>query len=121
MQKIPVYVISLESARERRSLMKAHLDDLKIVYELIDAVEGTKLDRSYRERVNPNKNMSPGQVGCYLSHLHVYEHIIANQVSVALILEDDTVLHHSAKALLDLRVPSSPTKFRFGDDRDSGL
>jgi glycosyl transferase family 25 len=101
MQKVPVYVISLEGARERRALIKAHLDGLKLEYELINAVEGMKLDPGYRERVNPNKNMSHGVLGCYLSHLYVYEHIIANQISVALILEDDTVLHYSVKALLE--------------------
>ena len=101
MQKIPVYVISLESARERRALIKAHLDGLKIEYELINAVDGAKLDPGYRESVNPAKNMSPGALGCYLSHLHVYEHIIQNHISVALILEDDTVLHYSVKTLVE--------------------
>ena len=101
MQKIPVYVISLESARERRAQVKAHLDGLKIEYQVISAVEGAKLDPGYREIANPSKNMSPGALGCCLSHFRAYENIIANQLSVALILEDDVVLHYSVKALLE--------------------
>ena len=101
MQKIPVYVISLENARERRALIKAHLDGLNIEYELSDAVEGIKLNQDYREKVNPTKNMSPGALGCYLSHIRVYEQIVATQTPVALILEDDTVLSYRVKAVLD--------------------
>src|ERR1700674_2157816 len=101
MQKIPVYVVSCETAMKRRALIKAHLDGLRIEYQLIDAVIGANLDPEYRERVNPTKNMTPGDLGCYLSHIHLYEHIIANQLSVALVLEDDTVLDYRVKALLD--------------------
>jgi GR25 family glycosyltransferase involved in LPS biosynthesis len=35
--------------------------------------------------------MSPGVLGCYLSHVHVYENIVLNRIPVALVLEDDAV------------------------------
>jgi len=101
MQEIPVFVISLERARDRRALITAHLDRLRIEYDLMDAVEGAQLDPGYRTSVNPRGNMSPGALGCYLSHLRVYEQVIARQIPVALVLEDDTVLHHSVRLLLE--------------------
>jgi glycosyl transferase, family 25 len=101
MQKIAVYVLSCESARERRALMKTHLDELNIEYEFVDAVEGAKLDPAYRESLTPNRNMAPGVLGCYLSHIQVYERLVATRTPVALILEDDTVLDPRAKALLE--------------------
>ena len=92
MQSLPVFVISLKSATERRALIEEHLRGLGIDYELINAVKGDELEPSYRREINPAGNMSPGTLGCYLSHIHVYERMIEKQLPVALILEDDTVL-----------------------------
>ena len=101
MQQIPVYVISLARASERRQLITRHLDGLGFEYTMIDAVEGAKLSDEYMQTVNPNRNMSPGVLGCYLSHIQVYERIVADQTPVALILEDDTVVDSKVKALLE--------------------
>jgi GR25 family glycosyltransferase involved in LPS biosynthesis len=70
MQNVPVYIVSLKGATERRALIHEHLRGLGIDYEFIDAVRGDALDPTYRKEV-------------------------------ALILEDDTVLHYSVKALVD--------------------
>jgi glycosyl transferase family 25 len=100
MPDIPVYVISLATARERRALITTHLERLHIPYTLVDAVEGNKLGQSYKDQVNPDGNMSPASLGCYLSHVRLYEHVVANDIPVALILEDDTVVHPSLGAFL---------------------
>ncbi len=100
LQTLPVYVISLEGAVDRQATLKAHLDAVGIQFELIDAVNGQVLNRQRLRDINPAGNMSPGQVGCYLSHIHVYERIVAQGTSVALILEDDAVLHPSVKTLV---------------------
>lgn len=101
MQTLPVYVISLEGAVARRAALKTHLDAVGIEYALIEAVNGHALSQQRLLDVNPAGNMSPGQVGCYLSHVHVYERIVAQGTPVALILEDDAMLHSSVKTLLE--------------------
>jgi glycosyl transferase, family 25 len=100
LQSLPVYVISLHDAVERRALIKKHLDSLDIAHEIIDAVRGDALSPEFIRKVNPTRNMSPGQIGCYLSHIHVYERMIEHQIPVALILEDDSTLHPSIKVLI---------------------
>jgi glycosyl transferase family 25 len=120
MQRIPVYVVSLERARQRRALLKAHLGALKIDYELIDAVEGAKLDPSQIEKMNPNGNLSPAALGCYLSHIRVYERIVETQTSVALVLEDDTVLSHGVKELLENGCQSLDFDYCFLGSADYG-
>lgn len=120
MEKIPVYVISLESARERRALMTEHLRDLGIDYELIDAVKGSSLDSNYRQSLNPNGNMSHGELGCYLSHIRIYERMIEQKISVALVLEDDTVMHHSVKVLIESGCQSLDFDYCFLGSEDRG-
>ncbi|APW45077.1 glycosyltransferase family 25 protein [Rhodoferax antarcticus] len=98
---MPVFVVSLKTATDRRAALKSHLDDLGIRFEWFDAIRGDQLSLPYRQQVNPVGNMSPGQLGCYLSHIHIYEQIIAQALPVALILEDDAVLHPSVKNLIE--------------------
>ena len=101
MQRVPVYIVSLKDATERRALISKHLRGLGIEYELIDAVRGASLDLKYRNEVNPAGNMSMGALGCYLSHIQIYERMVRQNIPVALILEDDTVLHYSVKDLIE--------------------
>jgi glycosyl transferase family 25 len=99
-QNVPVYVVSLRRATERRQFMEEHLRELGIEYAVIDAVRGDALDPDCRKELNPAGNLSPAEVGCYLSHVQIYERMIKENIPVALILEDDIVLHHSVKTLL---------------------
>ncbi len=100
-QKIPVFIVSLNSAKERRVSIGSHLASLEVEYEFVDAVRGSALSAEYKTEVNPDRNMLQSALGCYLSHMSVYDRIIENGIPVALILEDDTILHYSVKAILD--------------------
>lgn len=101
MPTLPVFVISLKGAVKRRALIKKHLEALGIHHEIIDAVQGDTLTPEYIKEINPTGNMSQGQIGCYLSHIHLFERIVAQNIPVALILEDDTVLHPDVKPLVE--------------------
>ena len=120
LQSLPVYVISLKDAVERRSFMKAHLDTLGIEHEFIDAVRGDSLSEEYLQEVNPTRNMSPGQVGCYLSHISIYQRLIAENTPVALILEDDTVLDSGVKCLVMAGCRSHAFDYCFLGSDDAG-
>ncbi len=92
-QKIPVFVISLTRAPERRFAISRHLTDLGIEYRLIDAVDGNAMAASHiSELLAPGKDMHSGAVGCYLSHINIYEIIRDENIKVALVLEDDAHL-----------------------------
>jgi len=100
-QKIPVFVISLARAPDRRATISQHLTNLGIEYRLIDAVDGKAMTASQiAEIVAPGKEMHPGAVGCYLSHINVYEIIRDENIEVALVLEDDTHLDPRVRSLL---------------------
>lgn len=100
-QKISVFVISLARAPERRATISRHLTDLGIEYRLIDAVDGKAMSSSQiTEIVTPGKEMHPGTVGCYLSHINVYQIIRDENIEVALVLEDDARLNPRVRKLL---------------------
>ena len=100
-QQIPVLIISLTRAVERRESISAHLKNLGVEFEFVDAVEGKALSAAeIQGLLAPGASLSPGQVGCYLSHLKAYQMIVDRKIPAALILEDDARLGPDALKLL---------------------
>jgi glycosyl transferase family 25 len=100
-QPVPVFIISLTRATDRRESIGAHLKKLGVEFEFVDAVEGKAMPATEIQRLlAPGVSLSPGQVGCYLSHLEAYRRIVERQIPVALILEDDARLSPEAVKLL---------------------
>lgn len=103
---LPVYVIAFADATERRKIMRerlnhldlAHLDlaplDLDCIF--IDAVDGRAMSEAERAALlNPQRRhwlpreISPGALGCSLSHIASWRQFLASDAECALILEDD--------------------------------
>lgn len=93
-QAIPIFVISLARAPDRRNAISEHLCDLGLKFEIVDAVDGATLSDTQCASLLANGiNYVRGVIGCYLSHINLYEKIIQENIDVALILEDDARLN----------------------------
>ena len=99
-QAIPVFVISLARATDRRLALDRHLRGLSVAYECMDAVDGRTLSLPDPQRVHPECEIPAGQVACCLSHFRVYERIVAEGIPVACVMEDDGRLRPRAVELL---------------------
>lgn len=118
-QQVPVFVISLARAAERRRDVCQHMQDLGIDFELFDAVDGGALDPAQIETImSPGLEMHKGTIGCYLSHIGVYQRILSQQHEVALILEDDARLSPKVKKLLAQRLQFLDFDYCFLDSDD---
>lgn len=92
--QIPVFVISLLRAPQRRASIEAHLRSMGLDYEIVDAVDGALMPDLDRDRLlAPGVSYAAGVVGCYLSHIRVYEEVVKRSIPVALVLEDDARLN----------------------------
>ena len=122
MQEIPVYVISLVRAQDRRHAISKHLQALGIRYKLIDAVDGREMSSDERSNVTaPGVILHPGAVGCYLSHLKAYEDIVRGQHPVALILEDDARLNPKFSSIIMRGLKNIDFDYCFLDCDDHNL
>lgn len=100
-KQVPVFVVSLARATERRERICAHLSDLGITYRLMDAIDGRTLsDDEVARVVKPGLRIHRGAIGCYLSHVEIYRRMIADDLPVALVLEDDARLDPRCIAML---------------------
>jgi glycosyl transferase, family 25 len=106
---IPVFVINLKRSAERRYHTTKQLNDLDIPFQIIEAIDGTELsDQEIRN--NPNygiykkglysRYLLKEEIGCALSHFKVYNHMVAEKIELACILEDDNDFSRDFKELL---------------------
>ncbi len=104
---VPVYVINLQRDRARRDYMEQTLAALGLAHEFVPGVDGQKLSPqelavydSRRCREIYGSDMRPGEIGCYLGHYRLYQRLLAENVKLALVLEDDVRLDPALPALM---------------------
>jgi glycosyl transferase family 25 len=93
------YVINLRQSEQRRRHVGGQLEALGMDHTFVEAVDGRQLSQVDRARLVDEdvvakypQWLTPGQIGCALSHLRVYEQILIAGDEVALVVEDDVVL-----------------------------
>ena len=80
-----------------------------IDFRFFDAVDGRELDESEYQhrmqvdwwRVMRGRRMSPGMIGCFLSHYALWEHLVETGTPYAIVLEDDTRLDDGFPAVIE--------------------
>lgn len=109
------FIINLASSTERRAIMAAQCDAAGLDYEFIQAVNGSLLTEAEiaQHTRTVNYAFKPGEIGCTLSHLTIYRKMVNENITQALILEDDALLTPALSAVLSstaLQLPdNSPT------------
>lgn len=106
---LPVYLINLPRASDRRQRMEVRLAALGLPYIVIPGVDGkAESGRLLANtdipafRRNMGREILIGGLGCYHSHLLVWEQFLASSAEVALVLEDDIIFHDDFRNALEL-------------------
>lgn len=96
------FVINLDHSVQRWESIKNKLDKFNIYYERVSAVDGRKLDINKLgviAKVNNllcQREITPGEIGCFLSHRMCWEKLSASNYDFALIMEDDILFSDRA-------------------------
>lgn len=94
----PILVINLRGSTSRWEKASAELTRVGLAFERHEASDGRVLPKEELERLAPwspsafFKPLSPGEVGCFLSHVTAAERIVNEGWERALVLEDDFLL-----------------------------
>jgi len=89
------FVLNLEHNTERKKYMQELLKDMPIDYEFFPAVYGRNIENinevynSELAQKKAKRQLNVGEIGCALSHKAIYKKMIDENISQALILEDD--------------------------------
>ncbi|XP_075162549.1 glycosyltransferase 25 family member-like [Haematobia irritans] len=93
-------MINLERRPERREKMFKLFDALNLDVEYFPAVDGKKLNPEIIQELGikflpgyedpyHHRPMTMGEIGCFLSHYHIWQNIVEKQQKEVLVLEDD--------------------------------
>lgn len=126
--QIPVFIINLDSSPERFVHAEQQLQALGIQPQRFRGVFGKDLtqaevDACYDKSANLRyfrRSLSPGEIGCYLSHRGVWQLMVEQNIEVAIVLEDDIdVDARFADALTQIVRLSGWDHIKLSDDRDT--
>lgn len=102
-------VINLDRSTERWVSMRNKLSQLKITADRVSAVEGKKLDKNTLSEITTKslmqkmicpRELTLGEIGCFLSHRNCWERLLSSDENFALIMEDDIVFSNRATQYL---------------------
>ncbi|MEJ6403921.1 glycosyltransferase family 25 protein [Yoonia sp. 2307UL14-13] len=95
-----VWLINLDRDTDRLAAMDRQLAKMGMAYTRFPAIYGKDCAAALAENVDADayaRNMGspilPGKMGCYASHLAVWDKFLKSSHDIALILEDDVVFH----------------------------
>jgi glycosyl transferase family 25 len=93
-----IYVISLAGAHERRAAITKQLEKLGLAFEFFDACTGADGYQPFFDgytaatyRIHSRRDALPGEIGCYASHLSLWQRC-AQAGRPMVIIEDDAIL-----------------------------
>lgn len=108
-QVMPAYetmVITLQNDLARQAAMRQQLTTMGMEFRFFDAVNGrtlTELPPQYNRKKRLRHfgfDMSPGEIGCFLSHRNIWQYA-AQANKIVLVLEDDAKLSSDMPQTLD--------------------
>lgn len=91
-------LINLPRSQKRREQMQTRLSEIGLPYALFSAIDGrANIERLLLDvdvpafQKNVGRDVLPGEIGCYQSHLAVWRNFLSGREDVLLVLEDDVV------------------------------
>lgn len=103
-QSIKSYVISLETAQQRREHITREFSDKGITFEFFDALfPSPRLDEEINKLL-PNlslqNNLTVGEKACFMSHISLWKKCLDNNLDYIAIFEDDVFMGKNSDAFL---------------------
>lgn len=102
-----ILLINLGRSKERLTACRDQLSQQKVEFVRIDAVDGAHLASTDLSDLKAPifsgyyKELSSGEIGCYLSHRKCWQFICDRQLDYGVILEDDFILQNDFSKIND--------------------
>ena len=108
---LKIILINLERSTDRMAVMKGRLEKLELTYEWLRGIDGIARKNELQKTVNLpqfNRNVGrdllPGEIGCYHSHLEAWKLLLSEDHHTALVLEDDVVFRDDFLEAISLAI-----------------
>ena len=100
---IPIYVISLERAKERKEYISNLLKDSNFIYfKAVDGLALTPEETEFKNKYMDDSNLSKGGAGCTLSHMLLWNKLVNEPYDHFVVFEDDIVPNYPIDLILEI-------------------
>lgn len=107
-----IIVINLDRDEERMTHMRRELERAGVAYERFSALRGDELPPDLARYFPVEVNLSPGEIGCYASHLAIMQRVADGALpSPMLVLEDDVALPHDIARTIERLLAALPASW----------
>jgi glycosyl transferase family 25 len=107
-----IVVINLDRDFARLAHMRTQLDRLGLTFERFAALQGEALPARLRGYFSGCTSLSPGEIGCYASHLAIWRRIAEGDIAApVLVLEDDVGLPDNLPFVLSALAGALPARW----------
>lgn len=114
---LPVFYINLDRDVDRRAAIEAQLQRCGVQGQRFPAVNGANVPPEllayFAHSDGKPPLMSPGEIGCYASHLGVWREVTRANHAAVLVLEDDAILPADLDQLIDEVIERAPAGWDF--------
>lgn len=96
-----IKILTLEGETERQNHMRRECKKINATPDFFYGVRGSTLSEEERRRamIGPDI-LTPGEIGCALSHLQLYQYMIDEDIPYLMIVEDDVIFTPELVTLL---------------------
>ncbi len=104
-----IFLINLKHDKQRLKFMEQQLEKMHLSFEVIEGVDGGEIPPEELEKIyDPalsmekfHRQLLPGEIGCYLSHMKVYRTMCDRNLPECLVLEDDVAVDEEFSRFLN--------------------
>ncbi|ENO91852.1 glycosyl transferase [Thauera sp. 28] len=105
-REFDVFVVNMARSRDRLERMSALLEDTGLSFERFEAVDGSVEDvskcyDSAKQLSSGYRDLSRAELGCYLSHVRLWEKAAERSSGFVVVLEDDIDIEGGIAQLLE--------------------
>lgn len=95
--RAPIFIINMANSIERWHTTIERLNSIGLEGERFEATVGKALSESEvavwydatKNKKRHHRNMTPGEIGCYVSHMRIWEKMVNENIEYCIVLEDD--------------------------------
>ncbi|WP_338411168.1 glycosyltransferase family 25 protein [Pseudoalteromonas nigrifaciens] len=105
---VPIYIINMPDCDPRWHATTSQLELVGLTAQRFPATVGKQLSNEQRDawycstknKKNYHRDLTMGEIGCYVSHMRVWEKMVEENTSLAVILEDDLFIKKHLKTVI---------------------
>ena len=90
-----IYVINLKKNKDRLNEFMKNANKANVNVKRFDAIYGKELDKDdsdIQKYFIKDHKLNPGQIGCALSHIKIWEEAVKNNYNNIIVFEDDAII-----------------------------